>query len=243
MPSILADEKKLRDAIENTESCTEALEYLGLRPAGGNFSTLKKYAKLYGVQLKPTPKHKQLSGLALRSKLLTTPLQDLLVSGKRINGPRLKRRLIAEGLLEDKCSECGIGPFWNEKPLSLQVDHVNGVHNDNRLENLRILCPNCHTQSSNFAGRNSSILRHCLKCSKLLHSKNASGYCHRCIKGTPSAIDAAKRRRKIENRPRVDELLTELEASNYSAMGRKYGVSDNAIRKWIRTGLSKKAAG
>ena len=84
------------------------------------------------------------------------PTHTLLVEGRRVTSSRLKRRLIAEGYLEELCVECGLGPEWNGKQLVLQLDHINGVNTDNRIENLRILCPNCHTQTSTYVGRNRS---------------------------------------------------------------------------------------
>lgn len=71
------------------------------------------------------------------------------------NMNRLKLRLIKEGLKENKCEECGISE-WRGKSLSCQIHHINGVNNDNRLENLQFLCPNCHSQTDTFSGRNAS---------------------------------------------------------------------------------------
>lgn len=72
-------------------------------------------------------------------------------------GPRgrqhLKKRLLREGLLTEACDDCGITE-WRDRPLSLALHHVNGDPHDNRLENLQLLCPNCHSQTENFAGRN-----------------------------------------------------------------------------------------
>jgi hypothetical protein len=76
------------------------------------------------------------------------------VADFRRNGPHIKTRLIKHKNWKDECSACGQQPFHNGKPLSLQVDHINGNGYDNRLENLRFLCPNCHSQTSTFGSKN-----------------------------------------------------------------------------------------
>jgi DNA-binding CsgD family transcriptional regulator len=91
-----------------------------------------------------------------RGTLVTRPraksLDEILVEGRACNRGYLKQRLIQAGLKQDRCEDCGL-VTWRDKPLSLSLHHVNGVRDDNRLENLRLLCPNCHSQTSNFAGR------------------------------------------------------------------------------------------
>lgn len=81
------------------------------------------------------------------------PIEDLLVENSTANSQVVKRRLIMAGLLADVCVGCGTGPEWNGKPLTLQLDHINGDSSDHRIENLRILCPNCHSQTPTFGGR------------------------------------------------------------------------------------------
>ncbi len=88
-----------------------------------------------------------------------TPLEDILVKNNKYGSAVLKHRLIEELYWEYKCLWCGIGPEWNGKPLTLQLDHINGDHYDNRIENLRILCPNCHTQTKTW-GMNNTKFRH-----------------------------------------------------------------------------------
>lgn len=75
----------------------------------------------------------------------------------RIN---LKERILKNGWMEYRCVECGLEGEWNGKPLVLQLDHINGVNSDHRLENLRFLCPNCHTQTDTYAGKSRSRLKY-----------------------------------------------------------------------------------
>jgi DNA-binding CsgD family transcriptional regulator len=90
---------------------------------------------------------------AVASRPAAPPVTDYLVQGVRRNRGNLKRRLIAAGLKENSCELCGISD-WQGNPLALALHHINGDGHDNRLQNLQLLCPNCHSQTENFAGRN-----------------------------------------------------------------------------------------
>ena len=153
-------------------------------------------------------------------------LSHLLVenSSSGISTSRFKKRLIKEGLLEEKCYECGIGPIWNGKALVLQIDHTNGVSNDNRISNLRILCPNCHSQTHTYAGRNNKKPKNKYPCPS----------CGKERKHYTKALCISCGHRKVPL-PSKEELLLQLkEVGSLVGLGRKYGVSDNAIRKWLK---------
>lgn len=83
------------------------------------------------------------------------PLAEYIYNKKAIaNTTHLKKRLFEEDVLREKCVWCGNTGWWFNRPLTLELDHINGNRKDNRLSNLRILCPNCHSQTSTFRGRN-----------------------------------------------------------------------------------------
>ncbi len=136
---------------------------------------------------------------------------------------------------------CGQDENWNGGTMSMILDHINGVRDDHRIENLRIVCPNCAATLPTHCGRKNRIRRtrrRCRRCRRSFVPSSASQrYCSReCgvrwdrsgFRGRPKPA-----LRKAE-RPPYEKLLAEIEATSYLAVGRKYGVSDNAVRKWVR---------
>ena len=90
---------------------------------------------------------------AIKTRPRKAPLDEYLVAGRLVNRTHLKGRLLVEGLKENRCECCGITD-WQGAPLAMALHHANGDGLDNRLENLQLLCPNCHSQTDNFSGRN-----------------------------------------------------------------------------------------
>lgn len=84
-------------------------------------------------------------------------IADILIENSTFSGNYIKNRLFEAGLKEYECEECYIS-FYNGKPITLQIHHINGNNKDQRIENLSILCPNCHSQTNNYAGKNRSLL-------------------------------------------------------------------------------------
>ena len=136
--------------VQNANSYSDCLRAVGLGTRGGSSTdTLKKRIKELNLSTEHFGKlHKQ-SGTAKYT------LDEILIENSSYaNISSLKKRLLNEGRLEYKCAICGNIGEWNGKSLSLQLDHINGINNDHRIENLRFLCPNCHSQTSNYSGKN-----------------------------------------------------------------------------------------
>lgn len=142
----------LYKVVKESYSHEEALRKLGLRAAGGNHKTIKKYIKLFDINTDHFNKI-HVHGLRKREKLIAPTKESILCVDCKFSRPALRRFLIKNKILKYECKGCGIGPFYNNKKLTLHIDHINGIYNDNRIDNLRWLCPNCHSQTENFAGK------------------------------------------------------------------------------------------
>jgi hypothetical protein len=205
-----------------------------MRPAGGNWKTLRRYAaEEWHIPVDHfDARHYQL--LALKRRV-ATPLDELLVENCHYNRGRLKARLYETGLKRRQCEICGQEEEWHGRHMSLILDHINGVATDNRLDNLRIVCPNCAATLDTHCGRNKKWLRPCAVCGTTFHSYAATQrHCsHTCGGRSTASLEAAFSTRKVE-RPPYDQLKREIAETSWSAVGRKYGVSDNAVRKWVR---------
>jgi 5-methylcytosine-specific restriction endonuclease McrA len=97
---------------------------------------------------------KNFQGLLQFNQNRKLPMCDILVENSSYARHNLKRRILEENLLKYECACCGLKNIWNNKPIVLQLDHINGINNDHRIKNLRFLCPNCHTQQDTYAAKN-----------------------------------------------------------------------------------------
>lgn len=146
-------ENQLRTAASQVFSIRQLLTKLGLREAGGNYKQIKHYLQLYGidtVHFRGRAWNKGLTGCGQPS----ISLEKILIKGSHFQSFKLKKRLFQAGLKLPVCELCG----WSEKAkdgrIPVELDHINGQPTDNRLENLRVLCPNCHSLQATHRGRN-----------------------------------------------------------------------------------------
>lgn len=145
--------KDLIKAVKISHSIRNVIKLLGLKPAGGNYSQINKFIKLYEINIS----HFKGKGWNKGFKGIGHPrldLKDILINGSNFQSYKLKRRLFTVGLKNPACEECGWAKQSDDGRIPIELDHVNGDSKDNRLENLRILCPNCHSLKPTHRGRN-----------------------------------------------------------------------------------------
>ncbi|MBI4261327.1 MAG: HNH endonuclease [Actinobacteria bacterium] len=144
-------DEEVAEAVRRSRSYAQARVLLGLSPLGSNQALKRRIARMgldtshflgqgwkRGDSTPPVPPR---------------PLDEYLIEGRLVATSTLRKRLIAEGLKEPRCEMCR-RERWNGKPIPLELDHVSGRREDNRIENLRLLCPNCHAQTDTYRGRN-----------------------------------------------------------------------------------------
>jgi hypothetical protein len=224
---------ELCEAVAQSISYSETLRRLQMRAAGGNHRTMQKYVRLWGISVEHfDPDAARRSALARGS----VPLDEVLVEHSDYSRGHLKRRLFDSGLKARHCELCGQSELWHGRRMSLILDHINGVANDNRLENLQVVCANCAATLDTHCGkanRRPPRTVTCADCGADFTPKSRQQrYCSR-VCGQRRRDQPRRARRNVE-RPPYEQLLREIAETNWSAVGRKYGVSDNAVRKWVR---------
>lgn len=228
-------ESDARHAVSESISWSAALRALGYAAKGHNIRTLQRWVEKWGIS---TEHFDPNTCRRLAAAARVRPLEEVMVENSTYPRGKLKRRLYAAGLKQPICELCGQGEIWNGRHMSLVLDHINGVSNDHRLENLRTVCANCAATLDTHCGRNLPRERICPGCSQpFAPSTMQHRYCSQECWGTISSqlkrgIPQPHLRRA--DRPPYEQLMEDVRTMSMLAVGRKYGVSDNAVRKWIR---------
>lgn len=226
-------------AIKNNYSIAGVLRELLLKPAGANYKTFNMLSKQLNADTSHFTGKGHLKGKT-RNWGKIIPLDEFLTENSHHNPGHLKKRLVKENRIIYQCSiqECEISN-WKGAPISLHLDHINGDSSDNRLINLRLLCPNCHSQTSTYCGKNirrrkrapvikrkatKKINKKCCDCNKKIDRKAT-----RCKSCAGKHIQPTK-----ISWPPLDDLILMINTTNYSAVGRKLKVSDSAVRQRVK---------
>ena len=209
--------ENLEPIVKNSKNWAEVLRTLSMTTTGNSRKTLKGYVELHKIDIShfetKKERYKRVNGKL--GKIRRIPLKEILIENSTYHKGHLKDRLYKEGLKIRECELCGQDEEWRNKKMSLILDHKNGVNNDNRIENLRIVCPNCNATLDTHCGKNKY-----LEIRERKEEEKRKKY-----------IEYKKSTRKNE-RPSYNQLMMEIRIFGYNATGRKYNVSDNTIRKW-----------
>lgn len=233
--------QKLEAVVKESLCKREVMNKLGLSSNGsGGYRSLNKALIQWKIDISHfKPREAASLSRKLNNNSSKYTLEELLKIWEYqiITSSKLKQRLYNQNILERICQLCGQGELWHGKVMSLRLDHINGNPLDNRLENLRIICPNCDATLDTYCGKNikkKAIKKKCITCKEIIKDSKAKlrtrKHCNTCIETGKYRIKT-----RIVKRPGYEQLKQEIEEDGYSAIGRKYNVSDNAIRKWIKS--------
>ena len=232
--------ENLEKVVRNCFSYSEVLRQLDLADKGSNFKTLKKYITMYNISTEHFLGRTWNKGLSHIDKVCTNKLDDILKPNVNYKSTSLKNRLIKEGLKEYKCEKCGCDGYWLGEPITLELHHINGNHYDNSIENLQILCPNCHSQTPTHKrhkyskdeipevnGRNSHICI-CETCGKEFMSGRERRFCSReCYE---SFLTFKKNNNLITKEKLEFEIKT---CKTISDLANRLNISRTSIRKYL----------
>ncbi|WP_345043936.1 hypothetical protein [Arthrobacter methylotrophus] len=225
---------EFRSIVEASHTMRDILRGLGYGTSSGSMGPyIRARAEKEGISLG------HLTGRSVvRASWYQYPLDEILVENSSyLNRSHLKVRLIKAGLLRHECYECGLPPVWKGKPLTLQLDHVNGVNNDNRIGNLRFLCPNCHSQTPTHSGRNAV---HYVAVAPPSRKPKVARLCE-CGAEISKTADRCRvcflKSRERTEWPSHTDLLELVDRMGFVRAGASLGVSDNAVRNRIRTNV------
>ena len=222
---------KLHKIVKESNTFSNILRHFGLRNIGGNFRTLKRRLIKEEIDFSHIPQG--LDANRGRSTFIKQkiPNEKIFVKDSKYSRNVVRKRILKEKLLEYKCMICDLGPGWQDQPMTLILDHINGIRNDHQLCNLRFLCPNCNSQTSTFGGRNIKHRKYyCAKCNISITAHSKSGLCAPCSSRN-SHMQRNGRTREIPKRDDLQKLAWE---KPIVQIAREFGVSDKAVHKWCK---------
>ena len=235
--------EQLKEAIKTSTSIRQVLFKLNLVEQGGNYSTFHKAVKYYNLDTSHFT-GQNMTGRKFPSR--RKPIEEYLINESNIKSNELKKYLLDDKIFEHKCYKCNL-TTWNNLPIPLELEHINGIHSDNRLENLTLLCPNCHAQTDTYRGKNIkkkikpkkvevkdkpikqkiikeiSYKNNCLVCNT---PTNNEKYC--------SSVCQHKKLEKFDtSKENIIKLLKEFNG-NLTQISKFLNISDNGFKRWCK---------
>ena len=221
MQQILIDQytrEELENIVRNSYCLKDVVKKIGYSTAGGNnFKTVKKRIQKFNIDTSHFTYHKP----------IVRNVDNIFCEHSTASQAVLRRWQKKYDFTPYVCSICGQKPEWNGKPLTLILDHINGCNTDDRVENLRWVCPNCNQQleTTGFHGQDKKKLvkQYYCSCGEKVSKKGNS--CHKCV---------SEAKKKIPTTISRDELKQLIRTTSFIAIGDMYNVSDNGVRKWCK---------
>ena len=228
-------DKDIIEATASSSSYAQVIKKLGRKPAGGNYVVVKRHIQRLQLDVS------HFSGKIWNKggSFPSLPVTDYLVhGGKKITSHKLKNKLLTSGLKQHMCEKCG-NTEWLKQPIPLELHHIDGDHINNTIENLILICPNCHTFTPNYRGKGikqsspnhpnpkpqrtpkQKKLVFC-ECGTMINKR--SHRCNRCAHLVFIKISW----------PQTEQLIQMIKDSSFSAVAQQLGVSDTAVRKRIK---------
>jgi len=212
----------LEPIVRECTSIRQVLQRLGLKETGGNYSNIGKRIDKHGIDRSHFTGQGHMKGKKALNRKSTKYYLD---NKAHIHSNALRLRLLNEGYFEHQCQGCG-AKEWRGDSIPLELHHIDCNHHNNSLDNLMILCPNCHKYEHDQLKKKSKNPKHKKKCKDCTEQiRKESLRCRSC---------ASKLRPTKINWPDTKSLKKMVSETNYSVVARSLKVSDNAIRKRLR---------
>lgn len=218
----------LEPIVKNSTSVRQILNELGLKPTGGNHAYMVSILKYLEIDVSHFLGRGSSVGERIESRKSPFDYLTIWDNSKCVSVDNIKKRIFRDKIKEKRCEKCGLFT-WNEKEIPLELHHIDGNRWNNNLDNLKILCPNCHSQTKNNSGnskkqfsivKTSKKINVCIDCGKEIYYKSTR--CRNC----------ESKKRVVFNFD-ADTIKEEVKKLGIVKTARKYGVSHTTIRRWL----------
>jgi 5-methylcytosine-specific restriction endonuclease McrA len=218
--------QEMQALLDSSNTMVQILKWLGFNAYTGNHRTLNKRILEENFSLDKFKENhvKYMSEKGLRPEI---PITTMMIENSHFSRKTLRTKILKESTIEYKCQKCGNDGMWNGEKITLQLEHINGINNDHRIENLLFLCPNCHSQTKTYGGRNASMKKRVSFCSCGKQKNKQSKMCNECydkFKLSNTKLPYLER----------EDLIKMIQEMPMVKIAKFLGISDNGVRKYAK---------